>query len=361
MPEDDNKQDLPEDFDYGLGGDRDTEDEDFEGLDRGDSLEPPEEEGAEEEGAEEEGAEEEGAEEEEEGAEEEGAEEEEGTDEGDNGDDAQTDETENDETAEETKEDRRRHVNQNQRIPKQRFDEVNNRMKAAEARARQLEAELQLARGGKDGDEPGEPEFDFDAKDKEYAELILDGEVEKAQAVRAEIRAAELELFKAKAAPTVEQAANYTREQMEYLNVGKELENEFAEFDPNSDVFDEALVEEITALVPALAEKRGISHAEALGTLARKMALAEGLVPKGGNADDGEAPPEPKAAGKGKPAAKKPNVARNKKAAAKQPPSTKGVGKPAEEQGLAELANMSEDEFASLPASKLAELRGDFL
>ena len=69
-------------------------------------------------------------------------------------------------------------------VPKSRLDEVLAKQKALEKQLDELRAQKQ---------EPGEaPEaYDFDAKEVEYQNLVLDGEAQKAAALRKEIRAAE--------------------------------------------------------------------------------------------------------------------------------------------------------------------------
>lgn len=70
-------------------------------------------------------------------------------------------------------------------IPKKRFDEVNQRRKAAEDKLAQIERENKATQQAQDAT------YDFDAKEKEYLDLVLDGKTEEAIALRKEIRAAE--------------------------------------------------------------------------------------------------------------------------------------------------------------------------
>jgi hypothetical protein len=77
------------------------------------------------------------------------------------------------------------------RIPLSRFNEVNERMKRAEARIAEIESQSTAK------EDAAAQKYDFDAAEEEYMELLLDGKTKEAGAKRAEIRSAEQELFKA--------------------------------------------------------------------------------------------------------------------------------------------------------------------
>jgi hypothetical protein len=70
-------------------------------------------------------------------------------------------------------------------IPRRRFDEVNQRRKAAEDKLAQIERENKATQQAQDAT------YDFDTKEKEYLDLVLDGKTEEAIALRKKIRAAE--------------------------------------------------------------------------------------------------------------------------------------------------------------------------
>ena len=79
------------------------------------------------------------------------------------------------------------------RIPKSRFDEVNERRKLAEKRLAELEAKEAAEAAAKQGD------FDFDGKEEEYMHAVVDGDFSKAKQIRTEIRNAEKALFQSEA------------------------------------------------------------------------------------------------------------------------------------------------------------------
>jgi hypothetical protein len=129
-----------------------------------------------------------------------------------------------------------------QRIPKQRFDEVNERRKLAEKKLAELEAAQQAAQQAETGN------FDFDAKEQEYMELVVDGEFARASEVRKEIRAAE----RAEAQAAMAQQANMAREQtkvdLAFQDTVDALQNQYPAFDKDSAQFDETLVDEALML-----------------------------------------------------------------------------------------------------------------
>ena len=79
------------------------------------------------------------------------------------------------------------------RIPKSRFDEVNERRKLAEKRLAELEAKEAAEAAARQGD------FDFDGKEEEYMHAVVDGDFAKAKQIRTEIRNAEKTLFQSEA------------------------------------------------------------------------------------------------------------------------------------------------------------------
>jgi len=78
-------------------------------------------------------------------------------------------------------------------VPHARFHEVNEKAKLLAAENEELKRKLGSQAGG--GDEPGaqadEQVFDFVAREKEYADALIDGDNERAAKIRSEIRAAE--------------------------------------------------------------------------------------------------------------------------------------------------------------------------
>ena len=139
------------------------------------------------------------------------------------------------------------------RIPKSRFDEVNNKAKQAKAEVEALRRELEALKAGlqqgqqqeaPQQQEQQQPTFDFDAKEREYMDAVLDGEVDKALQIRNEIRKAELEAAQKIAAnKSQESVADYnTRIQLE--QTVSRINEQYPVFDPSADSFNEVALQE---------------------------------------------------------------------------------------------------------------------
>jgi len=229
------------------------------------------------------------------------------------------------------------------RIPKQRFDEVNERRKAAERRAQELERQLSMR------DPQRVVDFDFDAKEEQYAQLVLDGDLEKAKAVRREIRSAEQAAFEALADERANRAREMTKAEMVFQQTVMNLNAAFPMFDPDQpEVYDKELVDEALELHAGFVN-RGYAPADAIQRAVQYVAAIRGLQPVNGQV----APPAEAAA----PKAKKPDIQKKLDAAAKQPPKQAGRGM--REEGEIDFSSLSEEEFDALPESKVRALRGD--
>lgn len=240
------------------------------------------------------------------------------------------------------------------RIPKARFDEVNQRMKAAEAKLQALEEEARR----KAGDTEGTEQFDFDSKEQEYMEAVVDGEFEKARAIRAEIRRAEQAAFTQTAQATKQEAVATTKMELEFAQTVQKLEAEYPAFDnKNEAAYDPIATQEVLDLHDAyLATGKYQTPSESLAAAAELIALkyrynAPAVVEE--EPSLGSTPSKGKTAAQGKSPAEK--VA----AAQAQPPKPQsGTAQTGQHKSLADL---SEEEFDALPESVKAEARGDIL
>jgi hypothetical protein len=237
----------------------------------------------------------------------------------------------------------------NARIPKSRFDEVNARRKAAEARAKELEEELARAR------EPQAPvsEFDFSAKEEEYMAAVVDGNFEKAKTVRAEIRQAEHEAFRIEAQRTQSAAVSQTKAELDLRTTIQELEEMYPALNSkNEETYDDLATQEVLELHNAYLQMgKYPSPADSLRAAAELIAVKYGL--NGPETEDVEEPAAPPA--RRAPAETK---AERKAAVAASQPRLPTVGSAVG--GTPSIADLSEAEFDALPESKKAELRGDF-
>ena len=232
-------------------------------------------------------------------------------------------------------------------IPKKRFDAVNDRMKAAERRLEELER-MRTAT-----EQATEEEFDFDAKEKEYMEAVLDGDSDQALALRKEIRAAETAQFEAKANSVEHKAVERTKLEAEFDDAISVLEGHNAVLNPDDDAFDEALVDEIVALQGGLLAGGDITPGAAL-LKAAGYVMGNKLVLEEASAEES---PEPA------PKPKKPLDVKAKIAAAGKQPANLNAGDASSSagEGVINVNELTEKEFDSLPESKKRELRGDVI
>jgi hypothetical protein len=229
-------------------------------------------------------------------------------------------------------------------IPKYRFDEVNERRKAAERRNAELEAQNRA------NDPANAIDFDFDGKERKYAELVMDGDHDNALALRREIRAAEQAAYRAMAEQQSARTREATKEELQFDTTVQELNTAYPAFDPNTESYDKELVDEALDLHAGFVA-RGYSAAAALRKAVRYVAAANDMVAAG------SAPVEVPSSLDKAPAAKKTNVKAKLDAATRQPPKQQGVGIAKEKK--MDLNSMSEEEFDALPEATLRRLRGD--
>lgn len=236
------------------------------------------------------------------------------------------------------------------RIPKARFDEVNEERKRLRAEVERLRAEMQT-RPPEAPPEPVTPAYDFESKEKEYMEAVLDGDTDKALALRREIRQAEFDTIQAqvqKAVPRADEAATVVQQRMANESALKEVNTAFPVFDPNSEAYDVDLTEEAVAIARGFIEYRGMDFPSAIRKAADQVARLNGINRAGATPT---AQPKPVADPKA--------VQQKLQQAARQPPTTPVNSIPDEDS--VDVASMSDEEFMALPAKTRARLRGDFV
>ena len=237
-------------------------------------------------------------------------------------------------------------------VPKSRLDEVLAKQKALEKQLDELRAQKQ---------EPGEaPEaYEFDAKEVEYQNLVLDGEAQKAAALRKEIRSAERAQLEYEFSSKIGESVSQSQQATALQQAASELEDNFPVFNRNSDQYNEGYTQEVIDLRDAFIMK-GENPVAAL-TKAAKFVLREyDLV------DMGEVAAAPSLSAEAAPrvdevAKKRAEVTRKLKAAEAQPPEMPGESSTARGEKALDIASMTEDEFNALPEATLRRLRGDIL
>lgn len=244
-------------------------------------------------------------------------------------------------------------------IPKDRFDEVNQRRKAAEEKLREREEE-DRRRAQEEGkqDEP-EIDFDFDAKEEEYQDALLEGDKDKAKGIRKEIREAESQLYEARARRTSSETVERTSARRELQNEVVEAQAEYPELDGDSDQFNKAMSDEAMELYQAYQASGQYTPGRAMRKAVQNAARLHGVKPL---SQRGE--PEPTPAGPAQPAEPpkpddKPTEQQvaGKVATARQQPANPGTR--THDTGVPDIMSLSEKEFDELSNEELAGMRGD--
>jgi len=239
-------------------------------------------------------------------------------------------------------------------IPKSRFDEVIAERNAEREQNAELKRRLQALEAASNTKEPEakkEEAKDVDALELEYANLMLEGDVEKAVKLRTQINAAIREQAEAAAEQRLEArevARTQKAQAAEMATVAAQITKDY----PYLDTEDGAMViPQITALRDAYVAK-GESPAAAL----RKAAdfIAPKFDPNPQDKADDEDKPEPKTDTRTARA-----IERGLKDSAAQPPQMSGVGNRAMETVKRDVTRMSEEEFEALPESEKRKMRGD--
>ena len=227
-------------------------------------------------------------------------------------------------------------------VPKSRMDEEI-------ARRRQLEDRLAKLEENAKPQEAPEPEFDFDGKEAEYMDAVLDGETDKAQKVRKEIRSAERDSMAKELRKDIHNTTNVTKQQLDLDVAVSDMVASYPVLDSNSEQADADMIADANELMGMYAE-RGMAQADALRKAVR-MTLASSM-------------PEllqPKAV-ESKPTAKKrtTDVKQKLEAANKQPAKLAGESAATRGNDVVDISTMTDADFDKLSDAQMKRLRGDF-
>jgi len=230
-------------------------------------------------------------------------------------------------------------------VPKSRLDEVLAKNKAMQKKLNEAtEAEKQALENA--------PQYDFNTKEGEYQDLVLNGESEQAIALRNEIRNAEKEQFMFEVQAKMGQTVQQSQEMTELQAKAAEIEATFPVLNENSADFDADLQAEVIDLRDAFASQ-GYTAADALAKATEyTLAVKKPELLKGA--------PETKADPALQQRKQTSTVNKKLQAAESQPPSMKGEGSNAKGEKKVDLSLLSSEEFDALPAETLRRMRGDF-
>ena len=234
-------------------------------------------------------------------------------------------------------------------VPKARLDEVLAKQKALQKQLDEINAANEKA-------EEAPESYDFDAKEVEYQNMVLDGETDKAVALRREIRKAEREQLEYEMRQEMSQTVNQDRQMTALQQAANAMEDAYPVFDRNSDDFNEDMTNEVVELRDAFMMK-GYEAVDALSKAVKYVVKDHDL--------DQVQESAPSLAGKAQKsdelAKKRAQVSKKLKAAEAQPPELPGESSSNHgEKGL-DLSTMTEEEFDALPEATLKRLRGDIL
>jgi len=234
-------------------------------------------------------------------------------------------------------------------VPKARLDEVLAKQKALQKQLDEINAANEKA-------EEAPESYDFDAKEVEYQNMVLDGETDKAVALRREIRKAEREQLEYEMRQEMSQTVNQDRQMTALQQAANAMEDAYPVFDSNSEVFDQDITNEVVELRDAFIMK-GYEAVDALSKAVKYVVKDHDL--------DQVQESAPSLAGKAQKsdelAKKRAQVSKKLKAAEAQPPELPGESSSNHGEKGIDLSTLTEDEFAALPEATLKRLRGDII
>ena len=232
-------------------------------------------------------------------------------------------------------------------VPKSRLDEVLAKQKALQKQLDEMKASQEPA-------EDAPEEFDFDKGEIEYQQLVLDGESEKAAALRQTMRKAEREQIAYEMRKEMGTTVAKSAQETALATAAQEMESAFPVFDQNSESFNQELTQEVVELRDAFITQ-GFDVVDALSKAVNFVVKSNDIVTSGEEAPTlADAPKKQAVADK-----KRKEVSRKLKAAESQPPEMPGESSSARGDQAINVNNLTEDEFNALPDATLKRLRGD--
>jgi len=238
-------------------------------------------------------------------------------------------------------------------VPKSRLDEVLSKQKALQ---KQLDDMKKAQEPAVDAPEA----YDFDAKELEYQNLVLDGESKKAVALRQEMRQAEKTQIEYEMNQKMEQTVHQSHQANALQSAASELEASFPVFDQNSADYNAEYTQEVIEHRDAFMVQ-GFDAVDALSKAAKFVIKSYDLetpTPLESNQPTLSGNAAPKAP-VDEVAKKRAEVGKKIKAAQAQPPELPGESSASRGEKAIDVTTMTEEEFNALPEKTLARLRGD--
>ena len=243
-------------------------------------------------------------------------------------------------------------------IPTSRHKQILENERAGREAAERKLAELQASLKQIDRNADTEKlEAEIVGLEKQHSKLLLDGDHEKAAELMTQIRLKERTIAIQQATHLSERAKNDAREEVRMDTAIATLETTYEELNPESEKFDQDLVDFVLGTQQSLITSERLSPSAALLKAAQKVmaklgARAEPDTSKG------------LAAGKVAQDRKQAQVEKNVETAKRQPPTMKEVGIDSDKAGVTakvDYTKLTAEEREALPAATRARLRGDEL
>ena len=234
-------------------------------------------------------------------------------------------------------------------VPKARLDEVLAKQKA-------LQKQLDEVNAANAKSEEAPESYDFDAKEVEYQNMVLDGETNKAVALRREIRKAERADLEFEMRQEMSQTVNQDRQMTALQQAANAMEEAYPVFNRDSESYNEEYTNEVVELRDMFMQ-RGYEAVDALSKAVKYVVK---------DYDLGEVEAEaPSLAGSPKKsdelAKKRAQISKKLKAADAQPPELPGESSSLHGEKALDVSAMTEEEFNALPEATLKRLRGDII
>lgn len=196
--------------------------------------------------------------------------------------------------------------------------------------------------------------------EKEYANLLTDGEVDKATAVMSQIRKAERDMAESKSDMKIHAAEIRATERARYNTSLDRIESAFPTLNPDHDDFDAEMMAEVVELKEAY-QLKGLTPTVALQKAVKALVeprttRQEVATSSSPRVDERDVAAERKADA----------VTKTSKAIAKTPPSLARTGTDSDKLGggaydAKQVMGMSQRDFAKLTEEQLSKMRGDTL
>jgi hypothetical protein len=239
-----------------------------------------------------------------------------------------------------------------QRIPKERFDEVNERMKRAEEKVKDLENQLETTIESKIEPEPEPEPYDYAAKDAEAMDALLEGDAKRYGEIQDEIRQATRDEAIREAKKLAAEGDLQVRETLTFEEAAAQIERNYPQFSEGTEEFNKAAYDELMDLYVGYAQSGRYTRVDAMRKAADNAVKIYGL--------NQVTDPEPEPAPDNVVNIKKTDVATKAKMAERQPPRME-AGTAGKEEPRVDVNSMSDEQYESLPESTKRRLRGDIL